>query len=141
MRKAVKRTKNTFVNGILLMGLVGVMIAYLAVIGGDMATHLYTPDQYEYLSYNRGRVLSQAAPVWNLLSDGRAVGQEGAAEGLLLSDGQAVASLLSGIASLVLGIVGGLVSGMWTLFVSTLVVLLVVWLVVALLRRRRVKAV
>ena len=47
----------------------------------------------------------------------------------------AVVSLLSGIASLVLG----LVSGLWTLFVSTLVVLLVLWLVVALLRRRRAK--
>ncbi len=97
MRKTLKRTKSTFVNGILLMGLVGVMIAYLAVIGGDIASHLYTPDQYEYLSYNRARVLSQAAPVWNLLAEGQIVGQDGSVTGAPLSDGQAVAALLSGL--------------------------------------------
>jgi hypothetical protein len=97
MRDIIKRTKNTFVNGILLMGLVGVMIVYLTVIGGDIATHLYTPDQYAYLSYNRGRVLSQAAPVWNLLPSERVVGQEGAGVNPLLSDGQVVPAILSGL--------------------------------------------
>ena len=51
----------------------------------------------------------------------------------------AVASLLSGVVGLVLGIVGWLASGLWTLFVSVLVALLVVWVVVALLRHRRAR--
>lgn len=97
MRKIFKRTQNTLINGILLMGLVGVMIAYLIVIGGDVATHVYTPDQYAYLSYNRSRVVSQAAPVWNLLLDERVVGQDGAVANPLLPDGQAVAAILSGL--------------------------------------------
>lgn len=67
MQKTSKHLKSTFINGILLMGLVGVMIIYPIVISSDIPTHVYTPDQYAYLSYNRSRVISQSAPVWNLI--------------------------------------------------------------------------
>ncbi|MCP4542306.1 MAG: zinc-ribbon domain-containing protein [Chloroflexi bacterium] len=96
MRKVFKRTKSTLINGILLMGLVGMMIVYLIVIGGDVATHVYTAGQYEYLSYNRGRVVSQSAPVWNLLSEAQVVGQDGTVNPLI-PDGQTMAAILSGL--------------------------------------------
>jgi hypothetical protein len=67
MRKTLKQTKSTLINGVLLMGLIGVMIVYLVVIGSDIPMHVYTPDQYAYLSYNRSRVISQDPPVWNLV--------------------------------------------------------------------------
>jgi hypothetical protein len=67
MRAAFKRPKARLINGMLLTGLVGVMIVYMIVIRSDIPTHVYTPRQYAYLSYNRGRIISQDAPVWNLV--------------------------------------------------------------------------
>ncbi len=94
MREKSKSAKNTFVNGLLLVGLIAMLLVYLAVIGSDVPTHVYTPDQYAYLSYNRSRIVSQSAPVWNMLAD-VSFDQIGAGEGVNLPVGQVVPAVLS----------------------------------------------
>ncbi len=95
MRKILKQAKNTLVNGLLLTGLVGLLMVYLAAIGSDVPTHVYTPRQYEYLNYNRGRIVSQSAPVWNLLLSDANTGQIGADGSAASPGGQVVPAILS----------------------------------------------
>jgi hypothetical protein len=72
MRARSRPRKNALINGLLLMGLVGVLITYLIVVSGDIPSHVYTPAQYAYLNYNRGRVISQESPTWSfVLPDGQ----------------------------------------------------------------------
>ncbi|MDY7076462.1 MAG: hypothetical protein SXV54_06000 [Chloroflexota bacterium] len=65
-----KRTKALLVNSLLLATLAGLLIIYLGIVSSDIPVHVYTPEQYAYLSYNRSRIISQDAPVWNLVSPG-----------------------------------------------------------------------
>jgi hypothetical protein len=65
--KTAGRKKTLFINGLLLMGLIGLLIAYLAVVASNVPAHVYTSEQYEYLSYNRGRIINQDAPIWNVI--------------------------------------------------------------------------
>jgi hypothetical protein len=68
----VSRTRTVFVNGVLLAGLVGLLIAYLVIVS-DLPSQIYTTAQWEYLRYNASRRISQLAPTWNLIqSDGLA---------------------------------------------------------------------
>jgi len=73
MHKTSKQIGSVIVNGMLLVGLIGLLIAYLVVVSSNVPAHVYTPEQYAYLSYNRSRVVSQDAPVWNLVLPGEQV--------------------------------------------------------------------
>ena len=61
MPKEFKRIGILLVNVVLLMGLLGLLAAYLAVVV-DLPSRVYTVAQREYLSYNYGRSITQAAP-------------------------------------------------------------------------------
>lgn len=61
MPKEFRRIGILLVNVVLLMGLVGLLAAYLAVVV-DLPSRVYTVAQREYLSYNYGRSITQAAP-------------------------------------------------------------------------------
>jgi hypothetical protein len=65
MHTKPKRRRYSLVNGLLLIGLVGILITYLIIVSGNTATHIYTPAQYAYLSSNLGRTISQQAPIWS----------------------------------------------------------------------------
>ncbi len=68
----IKRTRSVFVNGVLLAGLAGLLIAYLFIVS-DLPSQIYTATQREYLRYNAGRRISQLAPTWNIIQpDGQA---------------------------------------------------------------------
>jgi hypothetical protein len=69
----VRRTRTFFVNGVLVVGLAGLLIAYLLMVS-DLPSQIYTTAQWEYLRYNTGRRISQLAPTWNLIqADGQAM--------------------------------------------------------------------
>lgn len=72
MHQASKQIKKVIVNGLLLVSLIGLLIAYLAVVG-DLPARVYTTAQQEYLSYNYGRSVSQSAPTWNIVQLGEKV--------------------------------------------------------------------
>ena len=61
MPKEFKRIGILLVNVVLFMGLLGLLAAYLAVVV-DLPSRVYTVSQREYLSYNYGRSITQAAP-------------------------------------------------------------------------------
>ena len=61
MRKLFKRGGIMVVNGLLLVGLVGLLAAYLVVVI-DLPSRVYTAAQREYLSYNYERSITQSAP-------------------------------------------------------------------------------
>jgi hypothetical protein len=63
-----KRHRKTALSGILLVGLVGLLVFNLAIVI-DLPSRVYTADQLAYVEYNRGRVISQVAPTWNILTD------------------------------------------------------------------------
>jgi len=55
------KTRRLFINILLIAGLIGILAIY-AVTVSDLPSRLYTPDQWEYLSYNTGRSITQTAP-------------------------------------------------------------------------------
>jgi len=61
MRKAPIKIGRLFINILLVAGLIGVLAVY-GVIVSDLPSRLYTTDQWEYLSYNTARSITQAAP-------------------------------------------------------------------------------
>ena len=63
------KVREFIVNGILLVGLIGLLAAYLVVVS-DLPSQIYTPAQNEYLRYSGSRRISQAEPVWNTLLPG-----------------------------------------------------------------------
>lgn len=69
----VKRTRIAFVNGLLLVGLVGLLILYFALVS-NLPSQIYTVTQREYLSYNYSRSISQVAPTWNVVESGSQLG-------------------------------------------------------------------
>jgi len=56
------------INVILVGGLIGIM-AFYAIIVSDLPSRLYTTDQWEYLSYNKERSITQTAPTLNAEMD------------------------------------------------------------------------
>jgi hypothetical protein len=69
MNQSTKRIGRVLVNGLLLMGLVGLLAAYTIAVS-DLPSRVYTPGQREYLEYNFGRTVSQVAPTWNIVQSG-----------------------------------------------------------------------
>lgn len=61
MRKAPLKIGRLFINILLVAGLIGLLAVY-AVIVSDLPSRLYTSDQWEYLSYNTARSITQTAP-------------------------------------------------------------------------------
>jgi hypothetical protein len=74
-----KRHRRMALSGILLVGLVGLLVFNLAIVI-DLPSRVYTADQLAYVEYNRGRIISQVAPTWNILTD------EGTVQPVLPSD-------------------------------------------------------
>ncbi len=62
MPLASLKIKRLFLNFLLFAGLIG-MLAVYAVIVSDLPSRLYTTDQWEYLSYNTARSITQSAPI------------------------------------------------------------------------------
>jgi hypothetical protein len=69
MHQASKQVRRVVVNGLLFVSLIGLLLAYLAVVG-DLPSRVYTLAQQEYLSYNYSRSVSQIAPTWNIVQPG-----------------------------------------------------------------------
>jgi len=61
MPKAPLKIGRLLINIFLVAGLIGIL-AFYAVIVSDLPSRLYTTDQWEYLSYNKGRSITQTAP-------------------------------------------------------------------------------
>ncbi len=61
-----KQSKVVFINGLLLTGLVGLLLAYIIVVN-NLPAQIYTRAQQEYLSYNATRKISQVAPLLNII--------------------------------------------------------------------------
>ena len=61
MGKAPLKVGRLFINILLVAGLIGILAIY-AVIVSDLPSRLYTTDQWEYLSYNKARSITQSAP-------------------------------------------------------------------------------
>jgi len=71
MRKGFKWTGMVLLNGLLLVGLIGLLAAYLVVVI-DLPSRVYTAAQREYLSYNYKRSITQAAPILTVVeAEGR----------------------------------------------------------------------
>ena len=64
MPKTPLKIGRFFINILLVAGLIGIL-AFYAVIVSDLPSRLYTTDQWEYLSYNKGRSITQTAPTLN----------------------------------------------------------------------------
>jgi hypothetical protein len=69
MNKSFKQMGRVLVNGLLLMGLVGLLVAYSVAVN-DLPSRVYTLEQQEYLGYNYSRSVSQLAPTWNVVHPG-----------------------------------------------------------------------
>jgi hypothetical protein len=65
--------KNKIVNVLLLLGLVGLLIAYVVVVN-DLPARVYSVAQQAYLDYNLQRSISQSAPTWNYFRSGDQAG-------------------------------------------------------------------
>ena len=63
----MKRISQLLVPLILGIGLISVLVTY-AVVVEDLPSRIYTPVQHAFLSYNRGRMIVQEAPMVNYLS-------------------------------------------------------------------------
>ena len=61
MPKEPLKIGRLFINILLVAGLIGILAVY-AVIVSDLPSRLYTTDQWEYLSYNTARSITQTAP-------------------------------------------------------------------------------
>jgi hypothetical protein len=71
--KTWKRIGNVLVNGVLLLGLAGLLVAYLSVVS-DLPSRVYTMNQRAFLDYNYSRSVAQSAPTWNIVKpDGMVV--------------------------------------------------------------------
>ena len=66
MRRSSRQIGRVLLNGLLLVGLVGLLFAY-AVAVTDLPSRVYTSAQREVLRANIGRSISQAAPTWNIV--------------------------------------------------------------------------
>ncbi len=65
----MKRISRLLAPIILGAGLIAVLIVYAAVVD-DLPGRIYTPVQHAFLSYNRGRMIVQEAPILNYLAAG-----------------------------------------------------------------------
>lgn len=63
----MKRIARLFLPLIMTVGLLAVLVAY-AIVVNDLPARIYTPVQQEWLSYNRGRIITQIAPELNVVS-------------------------------------------------------------------------
>ena len=61
MRKAPLKIGRLFINIFLVAGLIGLLAVYVVIVS-DLPSRLYTADQWEYLSYNAARSITQSAP-------------------------------------------------------------------------------
>jgi len=68
MRKKPLKTGRLLINTLLVVGLIGILAVY-AITVSDLPSRLYTPDQWEYLSYNTGRSIIQSAPTFEAEMD------------------------------------------------------------------------
>jgi len=66
MRRSSRQIGRVLLNGLLLVGLVGLLFGY-AVAVTDLPSRVYTSAQREVLRANIGRSISQAAPTWNIV--------------------------------------------------------------------------
>lgn len=64
MRKEPLKIGRLFINILLIAGLIGLLAVYMISVS-DLPSHLYTSDQWEYLSYNTARSITQTAPTLN----------------------------------------------------------------------------
>jgi len=64
MTGSTRKIPRLVIIGVLLAGLFGALIIYMLLVT-DLPSRVYTVSQHEYLSYNYGRSISQAAPTWN----------------------------------------------------------------------------
>jgi hypothetical protein len=60
----MRKITSVIVKVALLMGSIGVLIAYWAIVS-DLPSRIYTQDQSAFLNYNYGRAINQTAPIWN----------------------------------------------------------------------------
>jgi hypothetical protein len=61
MRKAPLKIGRLFINIFLVAGLISLLAVYVVIVS-DLPSRLYTTDQWEYLSYNSARSITQSAP-------------------------------------------------------------------------------
>jgi hypothetical protein len=61
MRKAPLKIGRLFINILLAAGIIGLLAVYVVIVS-DLPSRLYTTDQWEYLSYNKARSITQSAP-------------------------------------------------------------------------------
>ena len=69
MRRSSSTYKRLVLNGFLLISLIALLLAYAAIVA-DLPAQMLTPAQHAFLSYNRGRLIIQDAPLWNALLPG-----------------------------------------------------------------------
>jgi hypothetical protein len=65
--KTLRRIGVVAANGVLLLALVGLLVAYVA-IASDLPSRVYTANQQAFLDYNMSRSVAQAAPKWEVTS-------------------------------------------------------------------------
>lgn len=68
MRKEPLKIGRLFINILLVAGLIGLLAVYVVIVS-DLPSRLYTTDQWEYLSYNTARSITQSAPTLNAEMD------------------------------------------------------------------------
>lgn len=68
MPTSTKQIGRILINVLLVIGLVVLLAAY-AIIVADLPSRLYTDDQWEYLSYNYGRSITQSGLTVNEMKD------------------------------------------------------------------------
>ena len=64
----LRRVGRVLVSSVLLVGLLGLLAAYVMVVN-DLPSRLYTEVQQEYLAYNSARSVAQLAPTWVVKSE------------------------------------------------------------------------
>ncbi len=60
--KRIPKIGRVLINILMVVGLIALLAIY-AVVVSDLPSRLYTEDQWEYLSYNYGRSITQSAPM------------------------------------------------------------------------------
>jgi len=65
----LKRGAVVFVNGLLLLILVGLLATYLLLVS-DLPERVYTVEERAFLAYNDARRVAQLAPTWNVVLPG-----------------------------------------------------------------------
>jgi len=86
MTKTPLKIGRLFINILLVAGLIGLLAVY-AVIVSDLPSRLYTTDQWEYLSYNAARSITQSAPT---LDAEMAANEEGVVAPAALSEWETI---------------------------------------------------